>query len=108
MCWSSRSGPVRNGLTKLTLSFDLPEDQVLPADTQIRMTIGSIDKKEPAEQIILTEENLKLFARTEIPISIGHKTLGRNYLLTLTVETFARKHTPLGPYGSSDQFRFDG
>ncbi len=81
--------PTRDGLTHMTLSFDLPADQSLPEDTQIRMTISSVGDKDPAEQLLLTEENLKLFARTEIPISIGRKTAGHSYLLTLKVEKLA-------------------
>ncbi|MDD2534872.1 MAG: hypothetical protein PHC86_09285, partial [Eubacteriales bacterium] len=77
---------VRDGMNQITLSFDLPENQKLPEDTLIRLDIYSDDSNKLEQELLLTEADLKLFARTVIPISLGYQTAGQKYKLTISVD----------------------
>jgi phosphoglycerol transferase MdoB-like AlkP superfamily enzyme len=83
--------PVKDGLCELTLSFDLPENCSLPEETQIRLDLKQKGDSAPAEQILLTEENLQVYARTKVPVHIGHRTAGKTCDLILTVEKLPEK-----------------
>ena len=78
--------PIRNGLQQITLSFDLPEDQVLPEDTQISLVVRASDDRQVLEEQQLGPDQLNQFARTEVPVSLGHRTSGKTYDLVLQID----------------------
>ncbi len=77
--------PTRNGLNQITLSFDLLEGQTLPESTQILFELHESGVSDPKEVLILKQDTLKVFARTEIPVDLPDHTAGKSYLLTLKV-----------------------
>lgn len=77
---------VKDGLVALTLSFDLPEDTDLPEETSIRLSVKAAGEPVVAEQTLLTRENLKLYARTRIPLQIGSQTAGQTYSVILSID----------------------
>ncbi len=80
---------VKDGLSALTLSFDLPESAELPAGTQISLKIQSPDGQASIDQIFLSRDDLKLFARTRIPLKFNTPTAGQTYSLILSVDHLA-------------------
>lgn len=99
---SEQIHPARDGLKQITLSFDLPDDQTLPASTEIQLELRESGLSEPEEVILLSQANLKVFARTEIALDLPYRTAGKTYRLILHVNKLEASsrlaiHTVLHP-----------
>lgn len=84
----------RDGLKSISLSFDMPGSEDIPADTQMSLAIfaeppvpGQATTAEPLYTATLTGEQLMGHTRTQIPVRLGRHTAGRQYTLVLRLET---------------------
>ena len=77
--------PQQKGLQKLALSFDLPANSDLPADTLFSLDINRMADDTPVLSMTLTGEELQTYTQTAIPVSLGRGSIGQDFELVLTV-----------------------
>lgn len=95
----------QDGLKEITMSFDMPGQEDIPADTRISLAIyaqpeaptvsgspaaGEADPgSETGEPVFVTSLNgdqIMGFARTAIPVNLGRRTAGKQFTLVMTVD----------------------